>query len=88
MIFMLGKDLGETVAALDGVSEPTALVWVGVSEYPGIEDIGPKAQLPGDLPGDGDLIAGDHLDSNASSLGGFDGRSGIIPGRIGEGENT
>ena len=58
------------------------LVMLGVAEAAGVEDIRAHPQFLGGFPGDGHLIARDHLDVYAHLAGGRDGRLGVVAGRV------
>ncbi len=53
-----------------------------VLEAAGVENIGAEAELGGNLLGDGELVAGDHLDVDAELLGGGDHLLRIRPRRV------
>jgi hypothetical protein len=53
-------------------------------ELVGRSDMGPHAQLTGDLAGDGDVIAGDHFDLQALLPRFADCLLGVLPRRIEE----
>ncbi len=70
VILVLGVDLGEAVDLLDRVVHLRGLVMLGFVEDTGVQDVHAHLQLPGDLAGDDDLIARDHLHADAHLLGG------------------
>ena len=64
------------------------LLALDVAQAGGIEDVGAHPQCLGGLPGDGDLVAGDHLDRDAQLPRGGDGRLGIVARRVEQGQHA
>ena len=83
MELVLGEHLGEAVGALDRLPPSCAVSWCFVSPKPlASRMFVPSPSFAGGLPGDGELIAGDHLDRHAHLAGGRDGRLGVVARRI------
>ena len=82
------EDLRETVGLLDGLGGRAGLLVLGVTQAGRIENVRAHVQLPGGLLGDGQRIARDHLDLHAHLSRGRDGRLGIVPGRIEQGQHA
>jgi hypothetical protein len=76
---VLREDLGEAVRLLDRRRKGRGLMTLGIAEAAGVEDVRSHPQLLGGFPGDGDRIAGHHLDADAHLAGGCDRRLGVIP---------
>ncbi len=69
VVLVLGEDLREAVGLLDRSDRaaPPRGAWCR-SKHAGVENVGAQAELAGDLLGDGELVAGDHLDVDAQLL--------------------
>ena len=80
--FVLGEHLGEAVGMLDGLGHAGVSCCFGVAKAAGIENVCAHAEFLGGFLGDGQRIAGHHLDLDAHLSGGRDGRLGVLPRRI------
>ncbi len=82
---VFGEDLCESVGLLDGGSLRGGLFMFFVAEDACVENVGAHTQLLGGLLGDGERVAGHHLDLHAHRFRGSDGFLGIVPWRIEQG---
>ena len=82
MKLVFGENLGETICIFDGLRRLRRLAMLRAAQSAGIQDVRAHPQLPGSLPGDGHLIARNHLDADAHPPGARDGRFGLLAGRI------
>ena len=88
MELVFGEHLGKTVGLLDCLSHRRRCLLLFVAKASGIKDICAHPQCLGGFPGDGQRIAGHHLDLHAHMLRGRDGRLGIVPGRVEQGQHA
>lgn len=85
-VFVFGEDLGKPGRFFDDLRGfRVALLYEGI----GGGDLRPEAHLPGDLPGDRGVVAGDHLDVEPHIRRRFDGCRGVVAGgRVVEAEDA
>ena len=80
---MLYLSSGNTWAKPSAFSMDCAAVLIlRIAQYGGIEDVRAHAQLLGSFLGDGDLVAGNHLDFHAHLPGARNGCLGLLARRI------
>ena len=83
-----GEHLRKAASVLDGLGHRRRLLLLLVAQRAGIKDICGHPQFLGGFLGDGQRIAGHHLDLHAHMLGGCDGFPGVVPWRIEQGQHT
>ncbi|MET3808636.1 hypothetical protein ABIB25_005666 [Nakamurella sp. UYEF19] len=81
VIFVLGEHLGKSVGRFDGRGHRCGFGLLDIAEAGRIEDVGTEAHFAGGFLGDGESVAGDHLDGHTQGFrGGYGGR-GILARR-------
>ena len=88
VVFVLGKDLGETVCGLDGFGHRRRFVLLRIAQGCGVENVGAQTDLGRGLLRDGQRVPGHHLDGDAHCCGGGDGRCRVVAGRVEQRQHT
>ena len=84
-VLVLGEHLGKAIGFLDLADRrrwQRPMRHAPGEQRLGRPDVGADTQLPGNLLGDGDVVAGDHLDRDAVAAGFGNGRRGVFAGWI------
>ena len=82
VVFVFGEYLGEAVRFFDGLRQLRRLLILRIAQPGGIKDVRAHPQLAGCFLGNGQLVAGDHLDFHPHLPGARDGCFGLLARRI------
>ena len=82
VVLVFRKYLRESIGLFDGFLGLGRLLLLRVAQGAGIQNVSTQSELFRSLPGDGDLIASNHLDVHAHLPGARDGRFGLLARRI------